>query len=124
MPVHAHVEPKSARDLTLERRLSRQATTLYEMWDDFKSLEEELRVHEISVTEWLKVHGSSERQFRHTRLKIIRFVEEEAQRRQVPVEVVKEKLHNKMRNRLRPWTLDEVQRMLTAGRKIDLDDLR
>lgn len=115
---------KTARELTLEKRLSRQASTLYEMWDDFKKLEEELRQHDISVTEWLKVHGSSERQFRHTRLKIIKFVEEEAARRNVPVEVVKEMLHNKMRNRLRPWTLDEVQRMLTSGRRIDLDDPR
>ncbi|KAI5968535.1 hypothetical protein CANMA_002280 [Candida margitis] len=117
-------QSKSTRQLVLGKRLSRQATTLYEMWDDFKRLEEELRQHEISVTEWLKVHGSSERQFRHTRLKIIKFVEEEAMRRSVPVEIVKEMLHNKMRNRLRPWTLDEVQRMLTSGRRIDLDDPR
>ncbi|KAG5419663.1 hypothetical protein I9W82_001543 [Candida metapsilosis] len=116
--------PKTPRELTLQKRLSRQATTLYEMWDDFKTLEQELAQHDISVTEWLKVHGSSERQFRHTRLKIIKFVEEEAMRRNAPVEVVKEMLHNKMRNRLRPWTLDEVQRMLTSGRRIDLDDPR
>lgn len=105
----------------LNRRLSRQAITLYEMWDDFTSLENDLKKHNISITEWLKVHGSSERQFRHTRMKIIRFVEEEAQRRNCSVEEVKEKLHNKMRNRLRLWTLDEVQRMLTSGRRIDLD---
>lgn len=94
------------------------------MWDDFKGLEEELKQQNISVTEWLKVHGSSERQFRHTRLKIIKFVEDEAIRRNTPVEIVKEMLHNKMRNRVRPWTLDEVQRMLTSGRRIDLDDPR
>ncbi|KAI5962757.1 hypothetical protein KGF57_001409 [Candida theae] len=115
---------KTPRESTLEKRLSRQASTLYEMWDDFKNLEKELAQHNISVTEWLKVHGSSERQFRHTRLKIIKFVEEEARRRNVTVGVVKEMLHNKMRNRLRPWTLDEVQRMLTSGRRIDLDDPR
>ena len=91
------------------------------MWDDFKGLEK-LRDHDITVTEWLKVHGSSERQFRHTRLKIIKFIEEEAVRRRTSVEYIKERLHNKMRNRVRPWTLDEVQRMLTANKRIDLDD--
>ncbi|KAI5956732.1 hypothetical protein KGF54_000349 [Candida jiufengensis] len=115
---------KTKRDLTLEKRLSRQATTLYEMWDDFKNLEDELKSQDISITEWLKVHGSSERQFRHTRLKIIKFIEEESIRRNCNVEIIKEKLHNKMRNRLRPWTLDEVQRMLTSGKRIDLDDSR
>lgn len=110
------------RQTVLRRRLSRQATTLFEMWDDFKGLEQELKDHEITVTEWLKVHGSSERQFRHTRLKIIKFIEDEAARRNCPVEFVKEKLHTKMRNRVRPWTLDEVQRMLTSGKRIDLDD--
>ncbi|EGW30270.1 uncharacterized protein SPAPADRAFT_68392 [Spathaspora passalidarum NRRL Y-27907] len=112
------------RQRVLNRRLSRQATTLFEMWDDFKGLEKELKDHEITVTEWLKVHGSSERQFRHTRLKIIKFIEDEAQRRGTTVEYVKERLHNKMRNRLRPWTLDEVQRMLTSGKRINLDDNR
>ncbi|EMG45782.1 hypothetical protein G210_3999 [Candida maltosa Xu316] len=110
------------RQRALNRRLSRQATTLFEMWDDFKGLEKELRDHDITVTEWLKVHGSSERQFRHTRLKIIKFIEEEAIRRRSNVEYIKERLHNKMRNRVRPWTLDEVQRMLTANKRIDLDD--
>lgn len=110
------------RQRALHRRLSRQATTLFEMWDDFKGLEKELRDHDITVTEWLKVHGSSERQFRHTRLKIIKFIEEEAVRRRTSVEYIKERLHNKMRNRVRPWTLDEVQRMLTANKRIDLDD--
>lgn len=109
------------RKKVLNRRLSRQAITLYEMWDDFTSLEADLKKHNISKTEWLKVHGSSERQFRHTRMKIIRFVEEEAQRRNCSVEEVKEKLHKKMRNRMRFWTLDEVQRMLTSGRRINLD---
>ncbi|RLV89163.1 hypothetical protein JA1_005322 [Spathaspora sp. JA1] len=112
------------RQRVLNRRLSRQATTLFEMWDDFKGLEKELKDHEITVTEWLKVHGSSERQFRHTRLKIIKFIEDEAQRRGSSVEYIKERLHNKMRNRLRPWTLDEVQRMLTSGKRINLDDSR
>ncbi|RCK57436.1 hypothetical protein Cantr_07001 [Candida viswanathii] len=110
------------RQRALHRRLSRQATTLFEMWDDFKGLEKELRDHDITVTEWLKIHGSSERQFRHTRLKIIKFIEEEAVRRRTTVDAVKERLHNKMRNRVRPWTLDEVQRMLTANKRIDLDD--
>lgn len=110
------------RQRALHRRLSRQATTLFEMWDDFKGLEKELRDHDITVTEWLKIHGSSERQFRHTRLKIIKFIEEEAVRRRTSVEYIKERLHNKMRNRVRPWTLDEVQRMLTANKRIDLDD--
>ncbi|CAI5760792.1 unnamed protein product [Candida verbasci] len=112
------------RQRILNKRLSRQATTLFEMWDDFKNLEKELKDYDITVTEWLKVHGSSERQFRHTRLKIIKFIEEEAERRNCSVELIKERLHNKMRNRLRPWTLDEVQRMLTSGNKIDLDDTR
>lgn len=110
------------RQAVLSRRLSRQASTLYEMWDDFKDLEKDLRDNEITITEWLKIHGSSERQFRHTRLKIIKFIEDEALRRNCDVEIVKEKLHNKMRNRLRPWTLDEVQRMLTSGKRIKLDD--
>ncbi|KAK6464901.1 hypothetical protein DFJ63DRAFT_294838 [Scheffersomyces coipomensis] len=110
------------RQLILNRRLSRQATTLFEMWDDFKGLEQALKDHEITVTEWLKVHGSSERQFRHTRLKIIKFIEDESARRNCSVEIIKEKLHNKMRNRLRPWTLDEVQRMLTSGKRINLND--
>ncbi|KAK6202566.1 uncharacterized protein RJT21DRAFT_1955 [Scheffersomyces amazonensis] len=110
------------RQTILNRRLSRQATTLFEMWDDFKGLEQALKDHEITVTEWLKVHGSSERQFRHTRLKIIKFIEDEAARRNCSVEIVKEKLHSKMRNRLRPWTLDEVQRMLTSGKRINLNE--
>ena len=76
----------------------------------------------ISVTEWLKLHGSSERQFRHTRMKIIKFIEDEAERRNTNVEDIKQRLHNKMRNRIRPWTLDEVQRMLTANKRINLDD--
>lgn len=109
------------RKKVLYRRLSRQATTLYEMWDDYKNLEKDLKEHGISTTERLKIHGSSERQFRHTRMKIIRFVEEEAARRGCSIEQVKDKLHNKMRNRLRPWTLDEVQRMLTSGKRIPLD---
>lgn len=112
----------SDREKALRRRLLRQAITLYEMWDDFKSLEKLLKDHGISTTEWLKVHGSSERQFRHTRMKIIRFVEEEAARQKCSTEVVKHKLHSKMRNRQRPWTLDEVQRMLTLGRRVDLSD--
>ncbi|ODV78885.1 uncharacterized protein CANTADRAFT_6090 [Suhomyces tanzawaensis NRRL Y-17324] len=110
------------RQSILNRRLSRQASTLFEMWDDFKSLEKDLKDHEITMTEWLKVHGSSERQFRHTRLKIIKFIEDEAARTHANVEYIKQKLHDKMRNRLRPWTLDEVQRMLTSGKRIQLDD--
>lgn len=113
---------QTKRDRALRRRLSRQATTLYEMWDDFKSLEKELKDNNISVTEWLKTHGSSERQFRHTRMKIIKFIEEEAAKKAVPVETIKEKLQTKMRNRQRPWTLDEVQRRLTAFKSIQLDD--
>lgn len=108
------------RRRVLHRRLSRQAITVHEMWDDFKSLEADLKKHNISNTEWLKVHGLSERQFKHTRNKIVRFVEEEASRTNLSVEEVKEKLHQKMRNRQRPWTLDEVQRMLTSGKRIDL----
>lgn len=110
------------RQSVLCRRLSRQALTLYEMWDDFKGLEKSLKENDITITEWLKVHGSSERQFRHTRLKIIKFVEDEANRRNCSIDYVKEKLHEKMRNRQRPWTLDEVQRMLTSGKRINLDD--
>ncbi|KAK6458348.1 uncharacterized protein RJT20DRAFT_133782 [Scheffersomyces xylosifermentans] len=122
-PPQPPMTPKQLeRQTVLNRRLSRQATTLFEMWDDFKGLEQDLKTHEITVTEWLKVHGSSERQFRHTRLKIIKFIEDESARRNCSVEFVKEKLHNKMRNRLRPWTLDEVQRMLTSGKRIDLDN--
>lgn len=109
------------RQQVLSRRLSRQAITIYEMWDDFKSLELDLKNHGISITEWLKVHGSSERQFRHTRSKIITFIENESKKRNVNVEYVKQKLHNKMRNRLRPWTIDEVQRMLTAHKTLQLD---
>lgn len=111
------------REKSLRRRLLRQAITLYEMWDDFKSVEKELQDHGISTTEWLKMHGSSERQFRHTRMKIIRFVEEEAVRQKCSVELIKHKLHTKMRKRQRPWTLDEVQRMLTLGRRVDLSDV-
>ena len=99
----------------------RQVVNVYEMWDDFKSLQQELEENEVSVTEWLKLHGSSERQFRHTRQKIIRFIEEEAQRTNCSVELVKDRLHNKMRNRAKPWTLDEVQRMLTSGKRINLE---
>lgn len=110
------------RQSVLRRRLSRQALTLYEMWDDFKGLEQSLKENDITITEWLKVHGSSERQFRHTRLKIIKFVEDEANRRNCSIDYVKEKLREKMRNRQRPWTLDEVQRMLTSGKRINLDD--
>lgn len=116
----AEEEFASKRNHALLRRLSRNATTLYEMWDDFKSLEKGLAENGITTTEWLKVHGSSERQFRHTRMKIIRFVEEEALRRGDSVEKVKHMLYEKMRNRQRPWTIDEVQRQLTAGRRIDL----
>lgn len=121
-PSHRISKDQTKRDRVLRRRLSRQATTLYEMWDDFKSLEKELRDNDISVTEWLKTHGSSERQFRHTRMKIIKFIEEEAEKRDVPVETIKEKLQTKMRNRQRPWTLDEVQRRLTAFKTIQLDE--
>lgn len=109
-----------ARRNALNRRLSRQATTVYEMWDDFKSLEKELEDNEVSITEWLKLHGSSERQFRHTRSKIIRFIESESKRTGKTIGEVKDRLHNKMRDRAKPWTLDEVQRMLTSGKKIDL----
>lgn len=120
-PIIPETESDIKRRKALHRRLSRQAINVYEMWDDFKSLENELEENEISVTEWLKLHGSSERQFRHTRQKIIKFVEQEAQRTNCPVEIIKDKLHNKMRNRHKPWTLDEVQRMLTSGRRINLD---
>lgn len=109
-----------ARRNALNRRLSRQATSVYEMWDDFKSLEKELEDNEVSITEWLKLHGSSERQFRHTRSKIIRFIENESKRTGKSIGEVKDRLHNKMRDRAKPWTLDEVQRMLTSGKKIDL----
>ena len=130
VPVPGQPQPSSSTDASqnperqrvLHRRLSRQATTLYEMWDDFKGLEKALEDYGISVTEWLKLHGSSERQFRHTRMKIIKFIEDEAERRNTNVEDIKQRLHNKMRNRIRPWTLDEVQRMLTANKRINLDD--
>lgn len=117
-PIDDHILRKRK---ALHRRLSRQAINVYEMWDDFKSLQQELEENEVSVTEWLKLHGSSERQFRHTRQKIIRFIEEEAQRTNCSVELVKDRLHNKMRNRAKPWTLDEVQRMLTSGKRINLE---
>lgn len=120
VPTIDNEEFATKRNAVLHRRLSRNAATLYEMWDDFKSLEQELYANGISTTEWLKVHGSSERQFRHTRMKIIRFVEEEAARRNLPVEQIKHMLYEKMRNRQRPWTIDEVQRQLTAGRRIEL----
>ena len=120
VPTFDNEEFATKRNAVLHRRLSRSAATLYEMWDDFKSLEKELYANGISTTEWLKVHGSSERQFRHTRMKIIRFVEQEASRRNLLVEQVKHMLYEKMRNRQRPWTIDEVQRQLTAGRRIDL----
>ena len=120
VPTIENEEFATKRNAVLHRRLSRNAATLYEMWDDFKSLEQELYANGISTTEWLKVHGSSERQFRHTRMKIIRFVEEEAARRNLPVEQIKHMLYEKMRNRQRPWTIDEVQRQLTAGRRIEL----
>ena len=55
-------------------------------------------------------------------MKIIKFIEDEAERRNTNVEDIKQRLHNKMRNRIRPWTLDEVQRMLTANKRINLDD--
>lgn len=109
------------RNLVLNRRLLRQATTLYEMWNDFKDLERDLVANNITVTEWLKVHGLLERQFRHTRQKIIKFIEDEAARQKVDVEVIKEKLYNKMVKRMRPMTLDQLQRMLTMGKRIDLD---
>lgn len=104
----------------LNRRLLRQATTLYEMWNDFKDVERGLAAHNITVTEWLKVHGLLERQFRHTRQKIIKFIEEEAMRRQTSVDVIKDMLHRKMVSGDRPMTLDQLQRMLTSGRRIDL----
>lgn len=110
------------RRKAISRRLSRHAIDVFEMWEDFKSLEKELEENEISITEWLKLHGSSERQFRHTRQKIIRFIEDEAQRRNASVDMVKDLLHNKMKNRVKPWTLDEVQRMLTSGKRIVLDE--
>ncbi|EGV62548.1 hypothetical protein CANTEDRAFT_114981 [Yamadazyma tenuis ATCC 10573] len=125
VPVPVHVvsdDRMSPRSHTISRRLSRQAANIYEMWDDFKSLEKELEDNDVSVTEWLKLHGSSERQFRHTRQKIIRFIEEEAKLTHTSVETVKDKLHRKMRNRVKPWTLDEIQRMLTSGKRINLDD--
>lgn len=115
------VLPKLARRLAiLHRRLLRQTTTLYEMWNDFKDVERGLAAHNITITEWLKVHGLLERQFRHTRQKIIKFIEDEALRRQTTVDVVKDLLHRKMMSGERPMTLDQLQRMLTSGRRIDL----
>ena len=64
VPVPGQPQPRLAqtpqnpeRQRVLHRRLSRQATTLYEMWDDFKGLEKALEDYGISVTEWLKLHA-------------------------------------------------------------------
>lgn len=121
LPVETILPQEMKRNAVLNRRLLRQATTLYEMWNDFKDLERDLNQNNISISEWLKVHGSLERQFRHTRQKIIKFIEDEAARQHEDVEVIKEKLHNKMAKGLWPMTLDQLQRTLTSGKRVNLD---
>ncbi|PVH19905.1 hypothetical protein CXQ85_001682 [Candidozyma haemuli] len=98
-----------------------EVESIEELFSNFALWHRSLADHNISLDEWAAAHNANDRSLLDTRNALVRYLENEAARRQVPVQVVIGKLQSKIQDQKLSLVLPDLGRQLLAGGTIMLD---
>lgn len=116
-----HEKYGEARMRVLMSTPLREVETVDEVFSNFALWHRSLADHNISLDEWAAAHNADDRSFLDTRTALVRFLETEAAKRQVPVQVMIGKLQAKLQNQKLSMVLPDMGKQILAGGAIMLD---
>lgn len=97
------------------------ATTIAEVWEDYKNWERALYDKGLNKGEWVRGQTPAIVQLQETRSIVVNFIEKQAGFRQLPVSIVIEKLQRLMRKHQLPPSIAELSKQISDGFTIDLE---
>lgn len=116
-----HEKYGEARMRVLMSTPLREVETVDEVFSNFALWHRSLADHNISLDEWAAAHNADDRSLLDTRTALVRFLETEAAKRQVPVQVMIGKLQAKLQNQKLSMVLPDMGKQILAGGAIMLD---